>query len=75
MLISSWQTGYVANRCIGESGRLISYLLDVNEKFKTKSYLVTIDIKKAVDSLDHSFSQTTLEKFGFETNFIDWIIF
>ena len=48
-------------------------MLDVTEKFKTKGYLVTIDIEKAFDSLDHSFLQTILEKFGFGTNFIDWI--
>ena len=73
MLISSQQTAYVANRCISESGRLISDLLDVTEKFKTKGYLVTIDIEKTFDSLDYSFLLTVLEKFGFGTNFIDWI--
>ena len=48
-------------------------MLDVTEKFKTKDYLVRIDIEKAFDFLDHSFLQATLEKFGFGTNFIDWI--
>ena len=73
MLISSQQTTYVANRCINESGKLISDLLDVTEKFKTKGYLVTIDIEKAFHSLDYSFLLTTLEKFGFATNFVCWI--
>ena len=71
MLISPQQTVYVAKICISESGRLISDLLDVTEKFKTKGYLVTIDIEKAFDSEDHSFLLTALEKFGFGTNFID----
>ena len=48
-------------------------MFDVTEKFKTKSYLVTIDIEKAFDSLDHSFLLTTLQKFRFGTNFTDWI--
>ena len=52
---------------------LISDLLDVTQKSKTKDYLVTIDIEKAFDYLDYSFSITTLEKFSFGTNFIDWI--
>ena len=73
MLVSSQQTAYVANRCISESERLISDLLDVTEKFKTKGYLVTTDIEKAFDSIDHSFLLITFEKFGFGTNFIDWI--
>ena len=68
----SQQTAYVANRCISQSRRLISELLDVTEKLKSKSYLVTIDIAKAFESLDHSFLLTTLEKFSFVTNIIDW---
>ena len=51
--------------------RLISDYLDITEKFKTKGYFVTIDIEKAFDSLGHSFLLTTLEKFGFGTNFIE----
>ena len=77
MLISLQQTAYVANRCISESGRLIFNLLDATEKFKTKCYLVTTDVKNVFDSLafalNHSFLLTTLEKFGFRTNLIDWI--
>ena len=68
LLISSQQT-----RCISESGRLISNLLDVTKVFNTKSYSVTVDIDKVFDSLNHSLLLTTLEKFGFGTNFIDWI--
>ena len=70
LLISSEQTAYVANRCISESWRLISNFLDVTVKSKTKGYLVTTDIEKAFDSLDNSSLLTTLEKFGFGTNFI-----
>ena len=51
-LISSQQTVYIAQRCINESGRLISDLLSVTKKVKVKGYLVTIDIEKAFDSLD-----------------------
>ena len=47
-LISPQQIVYVANRCIRESRRLISDFLDVTEKFKTKSYLVTVDIIKSL---------------------------
>ena len=34
---------------------------------------MTIDIEKAFDSFAHSFLIAALEKFGFGTNFIDWI--
>ena len=45
----------------------------VNKKVKVKGYLVTIDIEKTFDSLDHTFLISTLEKFGFGKTFIDWI--
>ena len=71
-LISSQQTTYVKNRHIGESGKLIS---DVTEITKTKNigFLVTMDIEKAFDSLDHNFLIYTLEKYGFGQNFTLWV--
>ena len=36
-------------------------------------YLVTMDIEKAFDSLDHDFLLSALKKFGFGENFIHWI--
>ena len=71
--ISAQQTTYVAQRCINESGRLISDLLSVTKKMKVKGYLVTIDTEKAFDSLDHTYLISALEKFGFGKTFIDWI--
>ena len=38
---------------------------------KVKGCLVTIDIEKTFDSLDHTFLISTLEKFGFGKTFID----
>ena len=73
LLISSQQTVYVTNRCISQYGRIISDLVDVTEKFKTKVYLVRIDIEKAFGLLDRSFLIAALEKVGFGNNFVDWI--
>ena len=72
-LISSQETAYVAQRFIGESGRLISDLLNVTKKLMVKGYLVTINIEKTFDSLDHTFLISALEKFGFGKTSIDWI--
>ena len=72
-LISSEQTAYVAKRFIGEGGRLISDLLEMSDKLNIKGYLVTADIEKVFDSLDHDFIIATLKKFGFKSNFINWI--
>ena len=35
--------------------------------------MVTMDIEKAFDTLDHNFLLTVLEKIGFGKNFISWI--
>ena len=44
--ITHQQTAYVENRCISETSRLISEIL---ESADTLGYLVTIDIEKASD--------------------------
>ena len=67
-IISSQQMTYVNNRHIGESRRLIS---DKNKK--NGKILVTMDIKKAFDSLDHNFLISAVEKYGFAKNFISWV--
>ena len=72
-LISSQQTVSVKNRHIGESGRLISDIIEITEIRNIESFLVTMDIEKAFDSLDHNFLISTLEKYGFGQNFILWI--
>ena len=72
-LMSSQQTAYVKNRHIGESGRLIFDIIEITKIRKIGNFLVTTDIKKAFDSLDHNFLISTLEKDGSGQNFILWI--
>ena len=72
-LISTQQTAYVKNRHIGESGRLISDIIEIARLKKLEGFLVTMDIEKAFDSLDHNFLISTLEKYGFGKNFILWV--
>ena len=49
-IISSNQTAYVENRCISESGRLISDIIEICGKENIPGYLVTMDLEKAFDS-------------------------
>ena len=53
--ISSEQSAYVKNRFIVENGRLISDITEVADLFNIEGYIVTMDIEKAFDSLDHTF--------------------
>ena len=50
-------------------------LLEVPDKLKLNGYVVAMNIEKILNSLDHDFIIATLEKFGFKSNFIDWIKF
>ena len=72
-LISSNQTAYVKNRCISESGRLISDVIEMCDILDISGHLVTMDIEKAFDSLDHDFLLFVFKKFGCGENFIHWI--
>ena len=72
-LITSHQTAYVNGRFISEGGRLISDVLEICDKLQIKSFLMTVDIEKAFDSINHCFLIKVLEKYGFEKDFIKWI--
>ena len=72
-LIKHDQTAYVANRFLGESVRLISDILDITKTFSIEGYLMTIDIEKAFDSVDHPFLIAVLNIMGFDSEFINWI--
>ena len=72
-LISPQQTAYVENRFIGESGRLIADIIEITGFLNKEGFLVTMDIEKAFDSLDHTFLISVLKKFGFGNNFVNWI--
>ena len=72
-IISHDQTAYVQGRFIGESTRLISDLLEITDLYDIEGYILTADIEKAFDSMDHTFLIAALKKFGFGDYFIDWI--
>ena len=72
-LIFSDQTAYVKGRFISKGGRLISGILENCDKLQIKGFLMTVDIEKAFDSINHCFLIKVLEKFGYEKDFIKWI--
>ena len=72
-IVKSDQTAYVKNRFLGESVRLISDVLEITKKLNIEGYVLTIDIEKAFDSVDHPFLYAALSKIGFDKEFIDWI--
>ena len=72
-LISSNQTAYVKGRFTSEGGRPFSDILQVTDFLNLRGLVVTLDIQKAFDSVNHLFLITALKKFGFGETFIKWI--
>ena len=46
-LVLQQQTAYVKNRFIGESGRLITDIIEITDVLNKEAFLVTMHIKKA----------------------------
>ena len=67
------QVAYVNNRFINESGRLISDVLEITSSSDIEGLLMTVDIEKAFDSINHSFLISVWKKFGFGNEFRKWI--
>ena len=58
---------------VGESGRLISDIIEIGGWFNITGFLVGMDIEQIFDSLGHSFLISIMKKFGFGKKFITWI--
>ena len=63
-LINYDKTAYIKGRFIGESIRLIDYILYHTEQENIGGVLIAADIEKAFDSVQHSFISAVLKKFG-----------
>ena len=72
-LISDNQLAFVDGRFISEGGRLISDVLQITDVLKLNVMLVTVDIQKALDSVNHQFLALLLKRYGFSKTFIKWI--
>ena len=60
-IVNENQVAYVNNRFINESGRLISDVLEITNSFDIEGILITVDIEKAFDSINHSFLMCVLK--------------
>ena len=71
VLINPGQTTYVNGRFIGESGCLISDIIEVCDIEELSGYLITIDFK--FDYMNHAFPIAALKEYGLVDNFVDWV--
>ena len=54
-LVSENESAYVKNRFISEGGKLISDILEITDSLQIDGLLITIDIERAFDSVNHFF--------------------
>ena len=73
LLIYSNQKAHVKNRFISVSGRVISNILEISSSLALEDFLITVDIEKAFDSVNHCFVLHILRKFQFGIDFVGWI--
>ena len=72
-IVSKLVATYIYNRFIGESCRLIPDIVEINDGLIIEGLLVTMNIQKVFDSLEHDFFTYVLRKFRFGKNFMTWI--
>ena len=71
-LVSENQSAYVNNRFISEGGRLTFDILEITDSLQIDGLLMTTDIEKAFDSVNHFFLIFVLKRYGFGDEFIKW---
>ena len=72
-IISKTQTGFLQNRFIGESTRLIYDIMSYAEEQDQEGLLMLIDFEKSLDSVSWRFLYKALNFFNFGHYIITWI--
>ena len=67
------QCAYVKDRTICDAVRSIEDILDYTKRYQIEGRLISIDFKKAFDSVSRDFLFRTLLAFQFGPSFIQWI--
>ena len=72
-LINEDQSGFMADRYMGNNIRLIYDIINHCNKHNVRGLLLGIDFEKAFDSLDWTFMHNVLQAFGFHEDIQRWI--
>ena len=67
------QTGFVADRYIGDSIRSIWDVMEFTKQKNISGILLALDFEKAFDSLEWSYLLQVLELYNFGPSFLQWI--
>ena len=67
------QVGFQSGKYIGETLQLNMDLIHHAKQLNLEAYMVSLDIEKAFDSVEHNYLDHVLEKVGFGEKFREWI--
>ena len=72
-IINSDQTGFINGRYIGENIRLICDIVDYTETENLPGILLSLDLKKAFDTLEWPYFNKVLDSLNCEESVKRWI--
>jgi exonuclease III len=70
-IIDKSQTAYIPGRSVADNLRSNFYMKKYCRQHKIDSVLISLDAKKAFDSVDHKYIENTLKAYGFGEGFVD----
>ena len=72
-ILINTQTGYVPGRNVANNSRLLSELIEKTKTSNTSRYVVTLDAKKAFDSVNHDYLIKCLIAYNFPETYISYV--
>jgi len=70
-LIHPAQTAYIPGRSVHDNLRMFEFYKNYCNKYNVDAVLMSLDARKAFDSVDHKYMFATLKKYGFSNEFIE----
>jgi len=72
-IISPTQTAYIPGRVVHDNLRMFEFYRKYCQENNVDAVLMSMDAKKAFDSVDHKYMFNTLKAYGFSDDFIDTV--
>ncbi len=72
-LISTSQTAYIPGRVVHDNLRMFEFYKDYCKQNNVEALLISLDAKKAFDSVSHKYLHEVLRRYGFSDSFIETI--
>jgi hypothetical protein len=72
-LISQSQTAYIPGRVVHDNLRVFDFYKNYCKKHNVDALLISLDAKKAFDSVSHKYMWEVLRSYGFSENFIETV--